>query len=64
LLIKGVKSLRQNKFFTDFVLHLFTLVKHFLPPLPEVCCSSFLDFLNPWGKVMERRALRLKNFCV
>ena len=28
----------------------------FLPPLLEVQCQIFLDFRNPWGKVMKRSA--------
>ena len=36
----------------------------FLPPLPEVECPIFLDIRNPWGKVMERRSLRLEHFCL
>ena len=32
------------------------------PPLPEVQCQTFLDFQNPWGKVMERRGLRFEKF--
>ena len=34
----------------------------FLPPLPKVQYPNFLDFRNPWGKVMKRRGLRLKTF--
>ena len=30
----------------------------FLPPLPKVQCPNFLDFQNPWGKVMEISGLR------
>ena len=35
----------------------------FLPQLPEVQWPNFLDFQNPWGKVMERSGLRIDNFC-
>ena len=35
----------------------------FLPPLPEVGCSIFLEIRNPWGKVMERSGLRYEHFC-
>ena len=35
----------------------------FLPPLPEVQCPNFLDFQNPWGKVLERSGLRFEDFC-
>ena len=34
----------------------------FLFPLPEVQCPKFLDFRNPWGKVMERKGSDLKTF--
>ena len=54
-------SSRQKKvFFTDFFTFLFRL-NVVLPPLPEVQCSNFLDFLNSWGKIMERSGLRLKT---
>ena len=47
-----------------FVRHTFSLrLTVFLPPLPEVQCPNFLDFRNPWGKVMERSGLRFENFC-
>ena len=40
------------------VRHTFSLrLTLFLPPLPEVKCPNFLDFWNPWGKVMERNGL-------
>ena len=32
-----------------------------LPPFPKVQCANFLDFQNPWGKVMERSSLRLEK---
>ena len=31
----------------------------FLPQIPKVPCPNFLDFRNPWGKVMGRSDLRL-----
>ena len=34
----------------------------FLPPLNKVGCPVFLEFRNPWGKVMERSGLRLEYF--
>ena len=47
-----------------FVRHTFSLrLTVFLPPLPKVQCPNFLDFRNPWGKVMERSGLRFENFC-
>ena len=36
----------------------------FLPPLPKVGCPIFLEFRNPWGKVMERSGLRYEHFCL
>ena len=36
----------------------------FLPPLPKVGCPIFLEFRNPWGKVMERSGLRFEHFCL
>ena len=36
----------------------------FLPPLPEVGCSIFLEIRNPWGKVMERSGVTFKHFCL
>ena len=36
----------------------------FLPPLPEVGCSIFLEIRNPWGKVLERSGLRYEHFCL
>ena len=34
----------------------------FLFQLPEVQCPQNLDFLNPWGKLMERSDLRIEYF--
>ena len=36
--------------------------KFFCPPFPKVQCPNFLDFRNPWGKVMERNGLRFEYF--
>ena len=36
----------------------------FLLPLPEVGCPIFLEFRNPWGKVMEKSGLRYEHFCL
>ena len=36
----------------------------FLPPFPIGQCPNFLDFLNLWGKVLERSGLRLKKTVV
>ena len=33
-----------------------------LPPLPKVQCANFLDFRNPWGKIMDRSGPRFENF--
>ena len=73
LLIKGVKLPRQKKFvlgrtlpyWAGFFCHwCFSLcLTVFWSPLPKVQCQNFLDFLNPWGKVMERSCLRFENFC-
>ena len=60
---KGCKSAAAKKKFFRFF-HLFTLFKLnvFLPPFPEVQCQNFFDFMNPWGKVMQRRGLRFETF--
>ena len=34
----------------------------FIRPVSKVQCSNFLDFWNPWGKVMRRNGLRFENF--
>ena len=34
----------------------------FLPTFPEVGCPKYLEFRNPWGKVMERSCLRCEPF--
>ena len=59
LLIKAVKSPLWKKFF----LWIFSVIcslhlNVFLPQLPEVQYSNFLDFWNSWGKVMQRNGLR------
>jgi hypothetical protein len=33
-----------------------------LPTLPKVGCPKFLEFRNPWGKVMEKSGLRFEIF--
>ena len=33
-----------------------------MPLLPKVQCPNFLDFWNPWWKVMERSGLRFETF--
>ena len=40
--------------------HFLTPFNGLLPPLPDVQCLNFLDF---WGKVMERSGLDFENFC-
>ena len=35
----------------------------FLPPLPKVGCSIYLEIQNPWGKIMKRSGLRFEDFC-
>ena len=63
LLIKGVKSPLQKKFFKFFFFLICSLCLNiFLPPLPKVQCPIFLDFRNPWGKVIERGGLRFEFF--
>ena len=70
-IFRGVKSLPKKKVFgqiclTDqdfFVLVVLTLFNGLFPPLPEVQCPNFLDFWNPWGKVMERSGHGFQNFC-
>ena len=72
LLIKGVRLPRKEKFVLgefclseqDFFCYQFISLRLtvFLPPLHEVKCPNFLDFRNPWGKVMERSGLWFKNF--
>ena len=64
LLIKGVKSPRRTKFFLRIFFHLFTLLNCLFAPFSEVQCLNFLDFQNPWGKIMERNGLRYENFCL
>ena len=68
----GVKSTRKKKLVFGpilsseqvfLVLVFLTPFNGILPPLPEVKCANFLDFWNPWGKVMERNGLRFENFC-
>ena len=57
---KGCKIAGAKKVCYRFF-YLFTPFKCFLPPLPEVQCPNFLEFRNPWGKVMERIGLRFEN---
>ena len=38
-------------------------LKVFLPPFPKIQHPNFLDFQNPWGKVMKRNGLRFENCC-
>ena len=33
----------------------------FLPPLPNVQCPNFLDFWNPWGKIIIINGLRFET---
>ena len=62
LLIKVVKSPWQKKVFSRIFFQLFILFKCLFAPFPEVKCPNFLDFWNPWGKVMERVIADLKTF--
>ena len=52
----------KKSFFVHFF-YLFTPFTSFLLPIPEVQCQTPSDFLNPWGKRMERRGLRSENIC-
>ena len=54
LLIKGAKSPRQKKFFTDFFLHLFTPFKCLFPPTSQSPMSKLLRFSESLRKVIER----------
>ena len=64
LLLKGVKLLGWKKFFTIFVFFICSLCSNvFLHQLPEGQCPKFLDFWNPWGKVLERSCFRFESFC-
>ena len=57
-------ALRQKKKLRIFCCCICSLrLNVFLPPLPEVQCPIFLDFWNPWKKVMERSGLIFENFC-
>ena len=57
--IEVAKKVFFYGFFPLCSLHLNVL----LPPLPEIQCPNFLDFLNPWGKLMKRSGLRVEYFC-
>ena len=63
--LKMVKNRRAKK---KFFPPLFSLLRYrltvFLPTFLEVGCPIFLEIRNPWGKVMERRGLRYKHFCL
>ena len=59
---KGCEIAALQKVFTGFFVCSLGL-NVFLPPLSKVQCPNFLDFWNPWGKLMERSGLRLENFC-
>ena len=73
VLIKGVKSPRKKKLVFGRILpywagffcyQCFSLsLTGFVLPLPEVQHPNFLDFRNPWGKVMVRSGLRFENSC-
>ena len=49
-----VYNRRGKKSFIRIFFYLFTLFKYLFAPLPKVHCPNFLDFQNPWGKVMVR----------
>ena len=51
---KGCKIVAAKKVFYRFLLIFSFHLNVFLHILPGVQCPNFLDFQNPWGKVMER----------
>ena len=59
-------SISQNvcMFVCLSVCHTFSLrLTFFLPILPEVQWSNFLDIQNPWGKELKRKGLKFELFC-
>ena len=38
------------------------ILRPILAPLSEVGCPKFLEIRNLWGKVLERRGLRIEHF--
>ena len=59
-LLLGKFCLSKQDYF--LVLAFLTPFNGLLPPLPEVQFINFLDFWNPWGKVIERSGLKFVNF--
>ena len=46
----------------SFLFPLFIPFQHLFAPTSQRPMFKILKFLNPWGKIMERRGLRLNNF--
>ena len=64
LLKRGLNLPRQKKFLNHFFFFICSLYLNvFLPQLPKVQCPNFLDFSNPWGKLMKRSGRRFEYFC-
>ena len=59
---KGCKIAVAEKVFYRFFKICLVRLNIFLPPLSKVQCPNFLDFQNPWRKVMERSGLRFEYF--
>ena len=57
--IAAAKIVFYRLFFLIFSLRL----NVFMLPLSEAQCPNFLDFWNPWGKLMKRSGLRFENCC-
>ena len=66
LLIIGVKLLHKTKvcFLANFsvVTRIFCIGVFFFRLTVFLPSPNFLDFWNPWGKVIERSGLRFENF--
>ena len=61
------KIAAQKKVFSSLFSVFFgfrSLLKVFLPPLPEVGCTIFLEIRNPWGKVMVKEVVSDMNILV
>ena len=58
---KGCKIAAAKTVFYGFFFICSLRLNVFLPPLPEVQCPKFLDFQNPWRKVMQRSGLRFEQ---
>ena len=64
LLVKGVKTQRQKKFFMDFfLLNLFTLPIRLFAPTSRIPLSKLFRFLESLWKSNEKSGLRFVKFC-